>query len=148
MRIDLRRGRRFRDSDREGAPRVAVVNELMARRLWPGQDPLGKRFRMQRTGDVWWEVVGVARDGKYFALFEPALPFFYVPATQQYHSRRVLQVRSPLGADELIKRVEREVRALDPGMPLAEARMMEDALEGATGLWGFRLGAYGAASWG
>jgi len=142
MRIDLQRGRGFRDADQEGAPRVAVVNELMARRLWPNQDPLGKRFRMQRTGDAWWEVVGVARDGKYFALFEPALPFFYVPASQQYRSRRVLQVRSPLEAKDLIARVENEVRALDPGMPLSEARMMEDALEGATGLWGFRLGAY------
>jgi macrolide transport system ATP-binding/permease protein len=142
MRIDLRSGRGFRDSDQEGAPRVAVVNELMARRLWPNQDPLGKRFRMERTGDAWWEVVGVARDGKYFALFEPALPFFYVPASQQYYSRRVLQVRSPLGAEELMARVEGEIRALDPGMPLSEARMMEDALEGATGLWGFRLGAY------
>ena len=142
MRIDLQRGRGFRDADQDGAPRVAVVNELMARRLWPNQDPLGKRFRMQRTGDAWWEVVGVARDGKYFALFEPALPFFYVPASQQYRSRRVLQVRSPLEAKDLITRVENEVRALDPGMPLSEARMMGDALEGATGLWGFRLGAY------
>ena len=142
MRIDLRGGREFRDSDQEGAPRVAIVNELMARRLWPNEDPLGKRFRVQRTGDVWWQVVGVARDGKYFALFEPPLPFFYVPEAQMYYSRRVLQVRSPLAAEALIKGVEREIRALDPAMPLSEARMMEEALEGATGFYAFRLGAY------
>ncbi len=142
MRIDLRRGREFRDADDEGAPHTAIVNEVMARRLWPDQDPLGKRFRMQRTGDVWWQVIGVARDGKYFALFEPPLPYFYVAAAQMYRSRGVLQVRSPLAPDTLIKAVEREVRVLDSGMPVAEARMMEDALEGATGYYSFRLGAY------
>jgi predicted permease len=142
MRIDLRRGREFRESDQESAPRVAIVNELMARRLWPNQDPLGKRFRMRRTGDVWWEVIGVARDGKYFALFEPPLPYFYVPAAQMYYSRRVLQVRSTLAADVLIPGVEREIRALDRAMPVSEARMMEKAFEGATGFYAFRLGAY------
>jgi predicted permease len=142
MRIELRRGRAFRDSDSADSPRVAVVNEFMARRLWPDQDPLGKRFQLERNHGTWWEVVGVARDGKYFALFEPAMPFFYVPAAQWYYSRRVLEVRSPLPDAVLIDRVEREIRALDPGMPISEARMMEEAVEGVTGFWGFRLGAY------
>ncbi len=142
MRIELRRGREFLDSDQQGALRVAVVNELMARRLWPNDDPIGKRFRMQRTGEAWWQVIGVAPDGKYFALFEPALPFFYVSGAQIYTSRRVLQVRSPLAPEPLIKSVEREIRGLDPAMPVTEARMMEEALEGATGYYGFRLGAY------
>ncbi len=142
MRIDLRRGRAFRDTDQEGAPRVAIINEVMARRLWPNQDPQGKRFRLQRTGDTWWEVVGVARDGKYVTLFEPALPFFYVPAAQQYYSHRVLQVRSPLPPGILIERVEAEIRALDPEMAVSEAGMMEDSLESMMGFWAFRLGAY------
>ena len=142
MRIDLRRGRTFRDADKEGSPRVAVINEVMARRLWPNQDPLGKRFRMQRTGAAWWEVIGVAADGKYFVIFEPPLPFFYVPSDQMYYSRRVLHVRSAMTASALMERVEREVRALDPEMPISEAGMMTDTLEGATGFWGYRLGAY------
>jgi predicted permease len=142
MRIDLRRGRAFRDTDQEGAPRVAIVNEAMARQLWPNQDPQGKRFRIQRTGDAWWEVVGVARNGKYLTLFEPAQPFFYVPAAQQYYSRRVLQVRSTMPPEPLIKRVEAEIRALDPEMPVTEARMMDDALESMSGFWAYRLGAY------
>lgn len=141
MRIALLAGRGFRESDRAGAPRVAVVNQLMARRLWPGENPMGKRFRIGRTGNEWWEVVGVAREGKYFALFEPPLPFFYVPQAQFFTSRRVLSVRSGLAPEELIARVEGEIRALDPELPVSEARMMEDAIVGATGLWGFRLGA-------
>ena len=142
MRINLHKGRLFAESDQEGSPRVAIVNELMARRLWPGQDPLRKRFRIRRTGDAWWEVIGVAADSKYFALFEPPLPFFYVPAGQMYHSRRVLQVRAAMPPAALMERVEREIRALDPEMPVSEAQMMDDALDGATGFWGYRLGAY------
>jgi putative ABC transport system permease protein len=142
MRIGLRRGRAFRDSDQERAPRVAIVNEMMANRLWPNQDPLRKRFRMQRTGATWWEVVGVARGGKYLALFEPAMPYFYVPAAQQFYSRRVLMVRSQLPAEVFLKRVESEIRALDPELPISETRTMEDALEGWSGFWGFRIGAY------
>jgi len=142
MRIDLRRGRGFRDSDQEAAPRVAIINEVMAHRLWPHQEPLGKRFRIQRTGDAWWEVVGVARDGKYIALFEPAMPFFYVPAAQLYYSRRGVEVRSPLPAETLIPRVQQEIRALDPDIPVTEAAMMPDALEKGSGFYGFRMGAY------
>jgi len=142
MRIKLRAGRELQEADREDAPRVAMINQVMANRLWPGRDPVGKRFRMQRAGDVWWEVAGVVSDGKYFALFEPPLPYFYVPSAQMFRSRTVLQVRSPLAPETLIKSVEGEIRALDPSMPVTEARMMDEALEGATGYWGFRLAAY------
>jgi len=138
----LRRGRAFRESDREGAPRVAIVSEVMARRFWPEQDAVGKRFRMGRTGDAWWEVVGVAQDSKYLALFEAPQPYFYVPAAQQYYSRRTLEVRSAIPAAALLRRVKTEIGALDAGMPVTEARAMEDALDGFSGFWAYRLGAY------
>jgi predicted permease len=141
MRIDLRRGRVFREGDGDGAPRVAVVNETMARRLWPNQDPLGKRFRMERRPE-WWEVVGMARDGRYLMLFESPQPFFYVPTAQFEQSRRVLEVRSNLAAAALLPRVEAEIRALDPDMPVTESRTMEDVLDGFSGFWGYRLGAW------
>jgi predicted permease len=140
--MPLRRGRAFRESDDAAAPRVAIVNETMARNLWPGQDPLGKRFRLGRTGDRWWQVTGIARDSKYITLFEPPLPFFYVPAAQQYYSRRSLQVRSPESAEMLLPRLEAEVRALDPDLPVTEAQTMDQSLDGMSGFWGFRLGAY------
>jgi len=142
MGIDLRRGRAFRDADAAAAPRVAIVNETMARRLWPNQDPLGKRFRMQRTGAAWWEVAGVVRDGKYLMIFESPQPFFYVPAVQLEELRRVLQVRSTLPAAALLPRVEAEIRALDADMPVTESHMMEDALDGFPGFWGYRVGAW------
>ena len=134
-------GRLFTPSDYGEKPRIAVINATMARTLWPNQDPAGKRFRIGRAGDAWWQVVGVAHTGKYLTLFEPAQPFFYVPAAQQPGSRRVLQVRSPLPPQALIERVQAEIRALDPDMPVSEARMMEDALESMSGFWAYRLGA-------
>jgi predicted permease len=142
MHISLLRGRGFRASDQDPAPRVAIVNETMARRLWPGEDALGKRFHMSRTGDAWWEIVGVARDGKYLTLFESPPPFFYVPLAQQYYARRVLEVRSAAPPEALLDRVQAEIRALDPDMPVTEATMMEDTLDGMSGFWGFRLGAW------
>lgn len=135
-------GRAFRDSDSESAPRVAIVNQTMARNLWPGGDPLGKRFRLGRTGDVWWQVVGVARDSKYLTLFEPPLPFFYVPAAQQFFTRRTLQVRAAVPSDILLPRLEAEIRALAPDMPITDAQSMESSLEGISGFWGYRLGAW------
>ena len=60
----LVRGRAFTARDTADSRRVAVVNETMAKRLWPGQDPVGKRFRFAETGRPWIEVVGVAADGK------------------------------------------------------------------------------------
>jgi len=142
LRLELRRGRAFRESDGEDAPRVAIVNETMARRLWPGTDAMGKRFRMAGTGDGWWEVVGVARDSRYLTVFEGPQPFFYVPAPQQYRSRRVLEVRSTERPEALIERVRGEIRSLDPDMPVTEAQPMAEALDGFQGFWGYRMGAY------
>ena len=142
MRTTLRGGRAFGESDQDGAPRVAIVSEVMARRFWPKLDPTGKRFRLGRTGGAWWEVVGVAQDTKYLALFEAPQPYFYVPAAQQYYSHRTLEVRSAMPAAALIKRVEAEIRQLDADMPVTEARTMEDALDSFSGFWAYRLGAY------
>ena len=136
------RGRAFLDSDGETAPQVAIVNETMAHSLWPGQDPIGKRFRMTRAGSGWCQVVGVAHDSKYLTLFEPPLPFFYVPSAQHFYARRTLQVRGPMPPETLLPRIEAEVRALDSDMPITESRTMEQALEGMSGFWGFRLGAW------
>jgi hypothetical protein len=63
--IPLARGRSLRDSDTADAPLVAVVNQTMAARYWPGQDPIGKRVRLDGPSGPWAQVIGVARDSKY-----------------------------------------------------------------------------------
>jgi predicted permease len=141
MGIPLIRGRAFIDSDDATAPRVAIVNQTMATRFWPNRDPVGRRFRM-KSGEPLLEVVGVARDSKYLAVYEPALPYFYIPLAQTAITMRTLQVRSTVPPESIGIRVQREIQALDPEMPLADMRTMEQSLAGAFGgFLMFRLGA-------
>jgi predicted permease len=141
-------GREFRESDDETAPLVAIVNRTMASRFWPGQDPIGKRFSFGKTNGPFWEVVGVAHDSKYVVVFEGSLPYFYVPLAQHYHSRRALQIRSSLPPESLGARVQREIKALDPDMPISDMRTMRQTLTGATGSMLFQVGAYQAGALG
>ena len=72
LRIPIRRGRALGEQDRPGASGAVVINEALARRYWPGQEPLGKKIR---RGPAEFTVVGVAQDGKYRSLGEEPLPF-------------------------------------------------------------------------
>ncbi len=127
--IPLVRGRDFQASDREGAPLVAVVNETFARRFWPGEDPLGKRFRFREEGEPV-EIVGVARDGKYRSLGEDPTSYLYLPFAQNYQTQMTLQVRaaSPGEGAGLLAAVRREVAAMDASIPLLDAMPLTDAI--------------------
>src|SRR6185436_13007543 len=90
--IEIRRGRGFTEADRKGAVKVVVVNQTMADRFWPGQDPVGKRFHFFGNQPV--EVVGVARDIKYNNPGENPQPYVYEPLAQRYISGVTLVVRT------------------------------------------------------
>jgi len=79
MRIPLLAGRDFTDQDNAAAPDVAIVNQAFAQRFWPGQDPIGRKFR---TRGKWRTIVGLTPTGKYNRLDEPAHCFFYLPYQQ------------------------------------------------------------------
>jgi predicted permease len=147
MRIPLVRGRAFTQSDDEKAPRVAIVNETMAAHFWPKQDVLGKRFALQPGGPLW-QVVGVARNSKYIVIFESPLPYFYLPLAQNYYAIRVLQIRTQGAPESLRPRVEREIRALDPDLPLADFQTMNESLSGFMGFRIFQMGAQQAGCMG
>ena len=91
MGIQIVRGRSFEDADDEQSRPVAVVNQRFADMLWPGQDPIGRRFKSPGPSVHWIEVVGVAKTGKYQFLFEDPQPYFFVPIAQEYTGLRVLQ---------------------------------------------------------
>jgi putative ABC transport system permease protein len=78
LRIPIRRGRAFQEQDRDVHVNVVVLSEMLARRMFPGQDPIGQRIRPGRMG-AWLSVVGVAADVKNGGLAEAAMPEFYVP---------------------------------------------------------------------
>jgi hypothetical protein len=113
----------------------------MARKLWPGQDAIGGRFRFGRNGP-WLEVVGVARDGKYVMLAEEPRTYFYVPLAQQYRSPMTLVVRSAAEPVTLVTSLQRLLGEMDPNLPVFNVKTMrEHVRDSVFGLMPVRVGA-------
>ncbi|MBI1898689.1 MAG: ABC transporter permease [Acidobacteria bacterium] len=127
--LPLVRGRAFTEHDRKGAPGVAVINEVMAGRFWPGLDPSGRRFSLtwREGGEV--EVVGVVRDGKFRNFRDSHRPCFYVPLAQHGSSRMSLEVRSTGDPMNLVAAIRGEVRALDAAMPVTDFLTLQSIRE-------------------
>jgi len=141
MRIPLARGRTFTLADDEATPRVAMVNETVASRLWPGEDPIGKQFSFKGPQGPYVEVVGVTRNGKYVFIGEDPQNFFYVPASQNFTSARTLQIRTSVLPVAMRRNVEQQIHALDPDLPIYAVQTMEHSLGGANGFFLIRMGA-------
>ena len=91
--IPLLKGRDFTRADGPDAPKVVIINERMAQQFWPGEEPLGKRFKFFGQ-DFFNQVVGVAKDSKYNFIGEDPTPFIYQATTQVYQPQVSLFVRS------------------------------------------------------
>jgi predicted permease len=141
MRPELIKGRFFSNADDRHSRPVAIVNEHMANRFWPKQDPIGRRFRTEDVGNVWLEIVGVVRDGKQQSLFDDPMPFFFAPLEQQYRSLRVLQLRTAGDPAALTPALQRVIRSLDPDLPIFDVVTMQHMIEGPNGFLLLRLGA-------
>ena len=148
LRIPILLGRAFSDADGETSPRVAVINETMAKHFWAGESPIGKRFSLTSAAGPFVEVIGVARDGKYRVLAEDPQPYFYLPLTQYFTAQRTLQVRSAVPTEALVREVQQEIQSLDANDPIEEIQTMKETLGGALGYFIFRLGASLAAAMG
>lgn len=121
MQIPLIAGRPFNDSDRDGSRAVAVVNEALAEREWPGGNPLGQRFHF--GGDnTWRTVVGVVKNANYTTLGEAAQLCVYLPLQQNFAGSLVLYVRSKGNPASLLPVIQREVRSSDSGIEIGDAR--------------------------
>jgi predicted permease len=129
LRLPLVSGRDFTYNDDLDAPRVAIVNELLARRFWPGQDAVGQHVRPLGSTNPrdTMVVIGVARDSKYLTLGEEPRPFLYRPLAQAYTPRVTLMVRSEGGPAAGIDTIRTAVRALDPGLPVFNVSPLADA---------------------
>jgi putative ABC transport system permease protein len=148
MRVPLLRGRAFTEADNQAAPPVVIVNQTMADKYWPHQDPIGKHFSLKTaTGSAkTLQIVGLAGNGKYLFIAEDPTPFFYVPLAQNYTSARTLVVRSSVPPERLLAPVQAEIHKLAPDLPVADAKTMKQAL--GDELQEFRLGAGVAAAMG
>jgi predicted permease len=150
MGIPILRGRAFvEDDERDHSTtrKVAIVNEVMAARYWPGQDPIGKRFRAYNPTDPLLEIVGVARNSKYVLVFEAPRPYIYLPIVRDL-SLRTLHVRAAGQPATLGPRLEHEIKELAPDLPIADLRTMNQSLAGLFGYLIFRIGAIQATGMG
>jgi len=116
LRIPILRGRAFLPSDRDGAPLVAVVNESLARRLWPQRDAVGQSFSSEGKS---YRVVGVAQDGKYRTPGETQRSFLYVASRQEPTTRPALVLHTGRDLTLITPAIRRELRRLDPAIPFA-----------------------------
>jgi predicted permease len=123
MRIPLVRGRDFNERDQEGAPGVVIINETMARHYWPGGDALGRRLKLAKD---WLEIVGIAKDVKNRSLSEAPQPFLYLPLLQDYRSNMILVARTAVEPEKMFQSVHDEVAALDPQIPIFDAKTLEE----------------------
>jgi predicted permease len=150
MGIPIVRGRAFVEEDeREHSTtrKLAIVNEAMAARYWPGQDAIGKRFRAYNPTDPILEIVGIARDSKYVLVFEAPRPYIYLPVVRDM-ALRTLHVRATGEPAALAPRLAREIKDLAPDLPIADLRTMNESLAGIFGYLIFRLGAIQATGMG
>jgi predicted permease len=116
----------YRD-DRASAP-VAIVNETLARRFWPGQDAVGQHLRPMGGGsNTTLEVVGVVRDSKYVSANEEPRPFMYRPFAQDYTPHVTLLVRAAGLPASTLPTIAGVVRGLDPGLAVFNAASLTDA---------------------
>lgn len=130
--IALREGRDFGPDDRDGGLPVAIVNEAVAARFWPGQSPIGRRLRP--GGDTWLTVVGVAKNTPLRTLGERPLPLVYMPIQQQFTSAAVaFHVRARSGDPAaLAPAVTAALQRIDPALPVFGVRSLREATSAAT----------------
>ena len=123
MGIPLRDGRLFDSSDAPTALPVAIVNETMARRYWPGQRAVGQSFRPDGA-KVALTVVGVVPDVKYRMMREDAGPSFYLAARQERPTSGAFHIRTAGSPDVMIEPIRRALAEVDPVVPVTRARTL------------------------
>jgi putative ABC transport system permease protein len=128
MQIPVKQGRAFTDQDNSQSTKVVIVNETMARKLWPGQSPIGKRFSIWRDEKFIREVVGVAGDTK-MRLDEEAEEQMYVPYAQDSNwGAMSLVVRSNTETSALAASVREALRSVDKGIATYNLKTMNDLI--------------------
>jgi predicted permease len=133
--IPLIAGRPFADADRNGAPRVAIINETMARYYFRGADPLGKRFAWSPTAPKDIEIVGVAKDAKYDNLRQDSPRLVYLPALQQGFfsvGPNFVQIRAKTHGERQVATLFQDfraaIRAVNPGIRIVSLEPLSAAV--------------------
>jgi predicted permease len=128
MEIPLLKGRYFTEQDGAGAPEVVIVDETLAQRFWPNENPLGKRLQQRGKADSWRTVVGVISSARQYSTEkEPPITVYY--PHEQYAARNMyVVVRTASDPAALTTAVTREIQAVDTELPVFDVNTMEQRL--------------------
>jgi putative ABC transport system permease protein len=139
--VRLLRGRLFDERDQADAPLTTVLSETAARKYWPNEDPVGKRFTMNFSN--WlpqYEIIGVVADIKTDGLNSPFTPEIYQSMSQTPSDDSELIIRTKGAPETFSTLVREEMKRFDRDIPLRNVRTMDDVIAGA--LWQSRLAAW------
>jgi predicted permease len=126
--MTLLRGRLFNSQDVEKTPPAAVINEAMARKYWPGADPLGKRVNLNPAKPLWITVVGVIADARTESLAQAGVPAFYVSVYQRRAKDLAIFLRGQLDQAAIPEEMREQVQSVDPELPVFGAQTLDDVL--------------------
>jgi putative ABC transport system permease protein len=128
LQIPLLRGRLFTDADRQGAPKVVVVNDYLARQIWPGQDAVGKRLGVLSAPNDWSEVVGVVADVKAQGVTTPPTMQIYLSTQQRPVTDMYVVIRAAADAGDLLPALKHTVFEMDSQQPVSNVAFMDQLL--------------------
>jgi predicted permease len=153
LEIPLLQGRAFDGRDTASSPAVAIVSESLARKYWPGEDPVGKRLKPNFAGGSWCVVVGVAADVRHWGADVVIEPTAYYPYTQIPDSMRSLleadmgiALRSTLAQSDLLPSINAAVATVNEDVPVHDVKTMDSMLSDSGSLRNFDLSLLGAFS--
>ncbi len=130
--IPIVKGRDFRIKDDEASSGVVVINETMARRYWPQEDPVGKWIKLKGRPRELYQIVGISRDVRQRSLWDAAAPYLYVPVLQRYFPEMMLHVRTEGNPMAMLPEIRREIEAIDRDLPIFDERPLQAQIDAAT----------------
>jgi putative ABC transport system permease protein len=142
MGIPLLQGRGFTESDRDGAPPVAIIDETMAARFWPGEDPIGKRVTWEvaegstqgeNGAPVYRTVVGVVKNVRHYELANPSRIQVYAPMAQTlrvWGTGVYVILKTDISPASLVEPLRRELAGMNPDVPLRAVQPLADYVDG------------------
>ncbi|HEV2490425.1 MAG TPA: ABC transporter permease [Candidatus Acidoferrales bacterium] len=141
MNIPLIEGRDFLDSDGANSPHVAIINEAMAKKFWPGLDVVGRQFTIVDDPTHPVQVVGVVKNSVTGDITETIGPYLYLPFAQKYMTPATLQLRTKGAPESMASGVLGIIRSIEPAMPTFDVHTMTQALDTPNGFMLFEMGA-------
>jgi putative ABC transport system permease protein len=137
MGIPLRQGRFFTEADTAGTPRVILINEAVARRIFPGENPIGKRIALEMDAPVVREIVGVVENVRHYGLDSGVTMQVYEPYLQYPNQDMTFLLRSGSQPEALGPAARAMLFALDKDQPVSQARTLEEMVSASASQWRF-----------